>query len=243
MTNPLPRKVLIAVTSHSAPFYADGTPNGLFYTEVLHPFNALTGAGFEVDLASETGSYTLDPTSVGEQFMSANDMQVLHDADHAVNKKLASLKKASDVNADDYGMFFASAGFASVYDYPTARGLQAIAENVWSRGGVVSTVCHGGAILLGVKDGATGQSIISGLKVTGFPTEGERLAGVLERIEADGVLTIENNAAEAGATYVGPPSPFADFTITNGRIVTGANPFSAYSTAYGAIAAFDKPQH
>jgi putative intracellular protease/amidase len=154
---------------------------------------------------------------------------------------LASLKKASEVNAEDYGIFFASAGFASVYDYPTARDLQSIAENVWERGGVVSTVCHGGAILLGVKDAKSGKSIINGLKVTGFPTEGERLAGVLSRIEADGVLTIENNAAEAGATYIAPPSPFDDFTITNGRLVTGANPFSAYSTAYGAIAAFDKP--
>lgn len=241
MSHKLPRKVLIAVTSHSAPFYPDGTPNGMFYTEVLHPYNALTTAGFDVDLASENGAYTLDPTSVGEQFMSADDIAVLNDAAHPLNKILASLKKASEVNAEDYGMFFASAGFASVYDYPTARDLQSIAENVWERGGVVSTVCHGGAILLGVKDAKTGKSIINGLKVTGFPTEGERLAGVLSRIEADGVLTIENNAAEAGATYIAPPSPFDDFTITNGRLVTGANPFSAYSTAYGAIAAFDKP--
>jgi putative intracellular protease/amidase len=241
MRNPLPRKVLIAVTSHSAPFYADGTPNGLFYTEVLHPYNVLVQAGFDVDLASETGAYTLDPGSVGTQFMSEEDTAVYRNPEHPLNKKLASLKKASDVSAEDYGMFFASAGFASVYDYPSARSLQAIAENIWARGGVVSTVCHGGAILLGVKDATTGKSIISGQKVTGFSTEGERLAGVLDRIEADGVLTIEKNAAEAGATYVAPASPFDDFTISSGRIVTGANPFSAYSTAYGAVAAFDKP--
>jgi|SRR5471032_92887 len=239
MSNKLPRKVLIAVTSHSAPFYPDGTPNGVYYTEVLHPYNALVEAGFEVELASETGTYVLDLHSIEKQFMSDADTAVFNDPQHKLNQMLGSLKKASDIKPEEYGMFFASAGFASVYDYPTARGLQSIAENVWERGGVISAVCHGGAILLGVKDAKTGKSIISGLKVTGFPTEGERMAGVLGRIEQDGVQTIENNAAEAGATYVAPPSPFDDFSITSGRVVTGANPFSAHSTTVKAIAAFD----
>ena len=38
--------------------------------------------------------------------------------------------------------------------------LQAVAENVWERGGVVSSVCHGGAIFPGIKDAQTGKSII-----------------------------------------------------------------------------------
>jgi putative intracellular protease/amidase len=144
--------------------------------------------------------------SIESQFMTEEDMAVFDDPSHKLNQMLRELKKPSAIRPEEYGMFFASAGFASVYGYPTARGLQAIAEDVWARGGIVSTVCHGGAILLGVKDAATGKSIIAGLKVTGFPTEGERLAGVLGRIEQDGVQTIENNAAEAGASYVARPS-------------------------------------
>jgi D-lactate dehydratase len=31
------------------------------------------------------------------------------------------MRKAADLNPSDYGLFFASAGFASVYDYPVAR--------------------------------------------------------------------------------------------------------------------------
>ncbi|ORX96058.1 hypothetical protein K493DRAFT_351100 [Basidiobolus meristosporus CBS 931.73] len=38
-----------------------------------------------------------------------------------------------------------------------------------------------------------------------------------------------------GAEYVAPPTPFADFTQTDGRVVTGANPASAKSTAVNAI--------
>ncbi len=60
MKSQLPRKALISLTSHSAPFYPDGRVNGVFYTEVSHPYQALTEAGFDVDLASETGTFVID---------------------------------------------------------------------------------------------------------------------------------------------------------------------------------------
>jgi D-lactate dehydratase len=150
------------------------------------------------------------------------------------------MRKAADLNPSDYGLFFASAGFASVYDYPVAKGLQAVAENVWERGGVVSSVCHGGAIFPGIKDAQTGKSIIAGKQVTGFSTEGDRIAGVLDRIHGDGVKTTEESAGIAGARYVAPPTPFEAFSVTSGRVVTGANPASAHITAAAAIEAFEK---
>ena len=241
MSKTLPKKALIALTSHSAPFYPDGSKNGVFYTEVLHPYLAFTKAGIEVDLASETGSYTLDAYSITEQFVSGTDADILKDPKHPINVKLASgLKKASDVKADDYGIFFASAGFASVYDYPTAKGLQAIAENVWERGGVIGAVCHGGAIFPGIKDSKTGKSIIAGQKVTGFSTEADKMAGVLDKIHSDGVLTTEESAVSAGGDYIAPKEPFGDFSVTSGRIVTGANPFSAGSASAAVVEAFAK---
>jgi hypothetical protein len=43
-------------------------------------------------------------------------------------KLKSQLKKASDLKKGEYGVFFASAGHAALYDYPTAKGLQAIAS-------------------------------------------------------------------------------------------------------------------
>jgi putative intracellular protease/amidase len=241
MTTKLTRKALISLTSHSAPFYADGRVNGVFYTEVSHPYQALIEAGFEVDLASESGSYVIDTYSLDEQFLNEEDKAVLTQPEHVFSKLLKNgVRKASDVNAADYGMFIASAGFASVYDYPKAKTLQAIAENVWGRGGVVAAVCHGGAIFTGVKDQATGKSIIADKEVTGFSTEGDTMAGVIEKIHSDGVKTTEESAVIAGAHYVAPPTPFEAFSVKSGRIVTGANPASAHVTVVGAIEAFDK---
>jgi D-lactate dehydratase len=44
----------------------------------------------------------------------------------------------------------------------------------------------------------------------------------------------------AGGEYVAPPSPFEAFSVTSGRIVTGANPASAHIAAVAAIEAFEK---
>jgi hypothetical protein len=74
--------------------------------------------------------------------------------------------KAADLIAEDYGLFFGSAGHAALYDYPTVRRLRAVAENVWERGGIVAAVCHGPVPSPGVVDSGTGKSIIEGKTVT-----------------------------------------------------------------------------
>src|SRR5262245_11736308 len=53
MVKILPRKPLIAISSFHGAIYPDGGKTGLFFTEASHPFEVLTQAGFEVDLASE----------------------------------------------------------------------------------------------------------------------------------------------------------------------------------------------
>ena len=50
----------------------------------------------------------------------------------------------------------------------------------------------------------------------------------------------KRSAGIAGAHYVAPPTPFEAFSVTSGRVVTGANPASAHITAAAAIEAFEK---
>lgn len=236
----LPRKAIIAITSYNEIFYPDGKRTGLFFTEALHPFNVLTKAGFEVDLTSETGTFGYDEHSLSKDFVTAEDESAYHNPNHPFMVKLNSqLLTASDVKKTDYGLFFASAGHASLYDYPHARGLQSIAEDIWRRGGIVSAVCHGPAILPGIIDEKSGKSIIAGKAVTGFTTEGEVVLKILDKIKQDNVPTIEEGAAGVGAKYLSPLHPFDDYSITDGRVVTGANPASAHSTAERAVKAFD----
>ena len=243
MAKALPLKALITITSYHGVIYPDGTKTGLFFTEALHPFEVLTQAGFEVDLATETGTFGLDDLSLTSQFLAGDDKSVFENPRHPFNVKLNSqLKKASDLNKEDYGLFFASAGHAALYDYPTARRLQTVAGDVWDRGGIVAAVCHGPVILPGVIDSKTGKSIIEEKTVTGFTIEGEVVLNVFEKLRSDKVLMVVEAVSKAGANYSSPMHPFDDYSITAGRVITGANPASARSTAERAAKAFNNLQ-
>lgn len=234
------RRAIIAITSAHAPLYPSGQETGLFITEALHPFTVFRAAGFSVDLVSETGSYQPDWLSQQKEWLNDSDRGVWEDHGGEFRGKLDRLLRPGDVEDGAYGLFFASAGHASLIDYPDAKGLQGIAARVYKEGGIVSAVCHGGAIFPGILDARTGKSIIAGKEVTGFTTQGEEEEGVLETIVRWKRPTIEKAAAEAGATYVAPPGPWAAFAHTDGRVVTGANPASAHLTAEEAVKAFDK---
>jgi putative intracellular protease/amidase len=240
MPKTLPRKALISISSFSGAIYPGGLKTGLFYTEALHPFEVLTDAGFEVDLASETGTCGIDEVSLMLQFLSGSDKAAFGDPKHPFNVKLHSrLKKASELKSEEYGLFFASAGHAALYDYPTAKGLQAVAADIWDRGGIVGTVCHGPAILPGVIDPKTGKSIIEGKTVTGFTLEGEMLLGILNKLREDKVTLVVDAVTGVGAFYSSSMGAMDDYSITCGRLVTGTNPASARSAAERAVKAFD----
>jgi hypothetical protein len=101
MSASLPRKALISISSYYGVIYPDGTRTGLFFTEALHPFEVLTQAGFDVDLATETGTYGLDDLSLTDRFLAGDDKAVFEDPKHPFNVKLNSqLKKAADLKAE-----------------------------------------------------------------------------------------------------------------------------------------------
>src|SRR5271156_4179762 len=144
MSATIPRKALISISSYHGVIYPDGTKTGLFYTEALHPFEVLTQAGFDVDLASETGTFGLDDLSLTDRFLAGDDKAVFENPDHPFNVKLNSeLKKEGVQKSEHYGVSCGAAGHAALHDSPAAGGLEGAATDVWSRGGIVAAVCHG----------------------------------------------------------------------------------------------------
>ena len=199
MFKTLPRKALISLSSFQGAIFPDGSKTGVFFTEALHPFQVLTAAGFEVDFASETGSFGFDEFSLTPPFLAGSDLAVYDNAKSPLMIRLTTAcMKASDVDSEQYGLFFASAGHAALYDYPTATGLQAIASDVWHRGGIIGAVCHGPVLLPAVIDSKTGESIIAGKTVTGFTIEGELVLNVLDRLKSDGVATVLEAVSKVG---------------------------------------------
>ncbi|KAL4947158.1 class I glutamine amidotransferase-like protein [Aspergillus filifer] len=237
------RKALISITSASAPLFNGAETTGLFIVEALHPFKALVAAGFEVTLVSETGKYTPDWLSQQPDFLNGEDLETWNNTESDFRKKLDNMPKASELlNKDDseYGLFFASAGHASLIDYPTAKSLQTLAERVWANGGVVASVCHGPAIFTNVNDRATGKPIIQGRKITGFTTEAENTMGIMGELRGLGAEMVEELAERLGAKYERSTGIWDDFHVVDGRLVTGQNPASSTSTAKAAIEVLEK---
>ena len=203
-----PRRALISITSANATLFDGKETTGLFISEALHPYNVLTAAGFEVDLASETGTYTADWLSQQPDFLSGSDLSIWNDTHSSFRSKLDNMIPASKLDPSKYGVFYASAGHAALLDYPTATALQKIAEAVWSNGGIVSSVCHGPAIFANVIDRKTGEPLIKGKRITGFTTEAEKDMKIYEELKSWGKPLVEELAERLGATCKFPPCGF-----------------------------------
>ncbi|KAH8668979.1 IgE-binging protein [Xylariales sp. PMI_506] len=236
----LPRRALIAITSAEATLFQGKETTGLFISEALHPYKVLRAAGFEVDLASETGKYTPDWLSQQPDFLNGEDLAIWNDLDSEFRRKLDSMPKASELDPSAYGVFYASAGHAALIDYPTARSLQKVAEQVWARGGVVASVCHGPAIFANIVDLATNEPIIKGKRITGFTTEAENTMKIMDELRSWNSEMVEELAERLGAKYERSAGIWDDYHVVDGRLVTGQNPASAASTAVAVVEVFEK---
>ena len=234
------KNVIIALTSYNEVFYQDGTKTGVFVVEALHPFREYRANGFNVQFVSETGAFGWDEHSLTETFLNGQDKKDFDNENSEFQLALKKVKKPSEVNPDDYDIFFAAAGHGSCFDFPTAKGLQDLALKIYSKGGVVAAVCHGPVIFAGLNDKETGKNIAEGKSLTGFTDEGEVILNVLDLMRAKNVPTVTDVFNKCGIKYLAPIGPWDDFSLTDGRIVTGVNPASATSTAKRSIIALSK---
>jgi putative intracellular protease/amidase len=257
-----PRRALISITSASATLFQGKETTGLFISEALHPFNVLVAAGFEVDFASEKGTYTPDWLSQQPDFLNGSDLATWNDVNSDFRQKLDNMPKAADVDGTKYGLFYASAGHAALIDYPTATELKRVAAQVWANGGIVASVCHGPAIFTNLLDTATGEPLIKGKTITGFTTEAENTMGIMEELRSWDSEMVEEVAIKNGAKCklftpkfffcfsilanfsflldVRSAGIWDDYHVVDGRLVTGQNPASAASTAKAAVQVFEK---
>ena len=194
-----PRRALISVTSAQATLFQGKETTGLFITEALHPYNVLVAAGFEVDLASETGTYTPDWLSQQPDFLNGEDLATWQNVNSNFRQKLDNMPKAADLDPSKYGLFYASAGHAALIDYPTASGLQRVASQVWGNGGIIASVCHGPAIFANIIDPATNKHIIKGRTITGFTTEAENTMEIMDDLRSWKSEMVEELAVRLGA--------------------------------------------
>lgn len=227
-------KALIALSSYNGPLYDDGAKTGVFFVEAYHPWEYFHKNGVEVTFVSEDGTFGWDEHSISESFLQGDDRKVFEDSSSGFNQAVKVVKKASEVNASDYDIFFAAGGHAATFDFPKAQDLHKLAADIYARGKPVSAVCHGPLIFDNWKD-SNGDIIVRGKKVTGFTDDGEKQLGVTDLLKKYELLTPREAAEKNGALYVDPPTPWDSFVVVDGNLVSGVNPASATETAQKAL--------
>ena len=159
-------KILIVETNQTT--YGDSRDaTGLWLGETTEFALAMTEAGYQVDYVSPKGGYVpLDPRSM--KYADKESMALYAKKDFQ-DRALAHTLAPKEVTPEDYAAIYYAGGHGVMWDFPQNQALAELAEKIYQQGGYVTSVCHGIAGLLNLRE-ANGDYLIKGKKVTGFTT-------------------------------------------------------------------------
>lgn len=219
------KRILHVVTNVS--HYDDPTEHqtGLWLSELAHAWEVFAEQGYEQMIVSpHGGAVPLEPRSL--KFPNYDKVARAWHNDPAKMALLENTLSPDELDAADFDAIYYTGGHAVMYDFPDSDGLQRLTREIWERGGVVSSVCHGYCGLLNVKL-TDGSLLVDGRHLTGFAWQEE----VLARVDKLVPYNAEEAMKERGALYEKAKLPFVSYAVIDGKLVTGQNPGSAKETA------------
>ncbi|WP_120002859.1 type 1 glutamine amidotransferase domain-containing protein [Nesterenkonia muleiensis] len=218
-------KRILNVVTNVGHYDDESHPTGLWLSELTHAWHVFEERGFEQTLVSpQGGAVPLEPRS-----LKFPNYDKTAKAWHHEPKKMALLESTAspeEIDPANFDAIYYTGGHAVMYDFPDNQGLQRISREIFERGGIVSSVCHGYCGLLNITL-SDGSYLIDGRKLTGFAWTEE----VLARVDRLVPYSAEEEAKKRGALYEKSKVPFKSYAVVDGNLVTGQNPGSAKETA------------
>jgi putative intracellular protease/amidase len=200
-------------------------PTGLWLSELTHAWHVFEERGFEQTIVSpKGGTVPLEPRSL--KFPNDDKTARAWRSDPSRMALLENTASPDEIGSADFDAIYFTGGHAVMYDFPDSEGLQQITREIFERGGIVSSVCHGYCGLLNTKL-SDGSYLVAGHRLTGFAWREE----VLARVDKLVPYNAEEEIKKRGALYEKAKLPFVSYTVVDGNLVTGQNPRSAKETA------------
>lgn len=215
-------KILMVLTSHDQ-LGNTGKPTGFWLEEFAAPYYVFRDAGVDITLASPKGGQPpIDPKSddPGNQ----TEAMARFKDDPAAQRVLANTHRLADVKADDFDAVFYPGGHGPMWDLVNDVNSIALIESFYNAGKPVAAVCHGPGVLKKVT--YQGEPIVKGKRVTGFTNSEEEAVQLTDVVP----FLVEDELKRLGARFE-KAADWADFTVVDGRLVTGQNPASSTSGA------------
>ncbi|ORA33443.1 type 1 glutamine amidotransferase domain-containing protein [Mycobacterium aquaticum] len=226
-------KRILNVVSNVSHYEDPSEPTGLWLSELTHAYHVFAEAGYQQTIVSPKGGLSpLEPRSL--KFPNYDKSAKAWKADPAKMALLANTASPDEIDSADFDAIYFTGGHAVMFDFPDSEGLQRITREIFERGGIVSSVCHGYAGLLNTTL-SDGSLLVAGRKLTGFSWAEE----VLARVDKLVPYNVEEEMKKRGALYEKGLIPFTSYVVADGRLVTGQNPGSAKATAKKVVSVFE----
>lgn len=240
-----PKRVAIVI-SNPAISTTTGWPVGFWWSELTHPYFALTEKGYEVEIFSPGGGKCEADAMSDPRDSSGYSSTDLISMGFIATPSLAALiedtKKVDDIDVDRFDAIIVAGGQAPMFTFETATNLHAKFAEFYDRGKLACALCHGTAILRYARS-SSGELIAKGKTVTGFANVEEDFAdnavwsyGLLERDKHVMPWRIEDELKRLGANYI-QAGLWRGFAVRDGNLLTGQQNFSGTETAEALIRA------
>jgi putative intracellular protease/amidase len=215
---------LIVTTSVRA-VPTSGRETGAYAAEVAESWQELTLAGHVVDLISVRGGAV--PLEARDD---TDPTQRALFADPRMAMMLACSAPTAAAVGGYHDIVLLAGGHGAAFDLRGDPDLAQLLVAVHGRGGVVASVCHGAAGLLGacLPDGTP---LVAGCRVAAFTDAEERAVGMYAAMP----YLLSSALGVLGAVHDAGPS-FLPHVVVDGRLVTGQNPASTRAVARTAAA-------
>ncbi len=227
-----PPKVLLVVSAEGR-LDAAGKPlrPGFEMEEFAQAWLVFKANGLQLEVASPSGGAV-----VADRHDPKDDLVQAIKADAEATAALAATRRTQDVRAGEHAAIFVVGGKGAMFDLPVDLDLKHLLARTYDAGGVIGAVCHGPAALINVPM-PKGGTLVAGKSVTGFSNEEEALFG--KRWAAAFPVLLEDGLRGAGARFSEAPM-MLDHVVTDGRLVTGQNPYSTSSAADAVVRAMGR---
>lgn len=217
------KKILFVVTSHDK-LGNTGKPTGYYVSEVTHPYHVLS-RDYEIDIVSPQGGKAPEE---GLDLTDPITKEVWEDA--KFQSKITNTLTPDKVNPDEYCAIFYAGGHGVMWDFPENKTLADICKKIYEAGGVVSAVCHGPAGLVNVTL-SDGTPLIKDKHINAFTNIEEDLNGTSSAVP----FMLQTTLLDKDCIFE-QMKPWSNFTVVDGRIITGQNPMSALTVGYKVAA-------
>jgi putative intracellular protease/amidase len=217
---------ILFITSNQHTYGNTNINSSNHFSEIVLAYDVFIKNGYTVDFVSPNGGaipigYIETSDTTQKKYLYNNDFMNL----------LKTTHKPSGINIPDYKAVYYSGGGSAMFGVAENVEIQNIASKIYESGGVISSVCHGTAGIVNLKNKES-VSFYSNKKITGYPEFFENTKAAYYKTFP---FSIDETINKNGGNFVYSKKERDNFCIVDGRIITGQDPSATISVAQKVI--------